>query len=167
MSNIIQKHQSNSEFKLITEYDPKYCDELCKYAYTFCDIEGFYGEYNICPSSARGWEDIHDDWRAAIEMAEYKKKAGITKHLQQLLNFAYGKASQDPKTGQISYQIPPDVELLQKVIFKISDNSFKIEKDSGDLRRRGLAKARKGQSTKTGIIDNDIATKIAKELLNQ
>lgn len=165
MNQIIKVEEKKQQSWLITEYDPKYCAMLCEYAYNHFDIDGFYGKYNISPIAASEWELQHEEWREAMMMANYKKKAGIAESMLQLLNFAKGSARKNPKTGELIFDRQPDIDLMQKVLFKMSDNNLRLEKDTGELKRQGLENAKKAKRQVANNPDSELAASIAKEIL--
>lgn len=161
MSNIIPYKEDK------TPYKPEYCELLLQYAYENINIDGFYGEYMILPEVAAKWEEKHEEWRDAVRMAEFRCQAGLNRNLKGLLDFASGLQI-DPATG-ISKQVrAPDIDLLQKTIFRMADLSFRMDKDTGMLKRKGSEKAKRAKSNNP--LDNNnhsLASEIAEELLNK
>ncbi len=168
MANLI-KYEDPDKKETKYPYDPKYCQLLLDYAYQNINVDGFYGEYMIPPEVASVWEDEHEDWREAVAMAEYRSYAGLNKSLKSLLDIAVGEQGGiDPKTGKAKPGRAPDIELLQKVIFRMADLSFKTEKDTGMLKRKGQEKSRKAKNnTPTDSKQHGVATVIAQEILNK
>jgi len=155
---------------LVTKYEPKYCKMLIEYAYNNFDIIGFFGENCISQSASEQWEKEYEEWREAMEMAEYRIQAGLNKYYHTLLQFARGTAPViDKKTGRAIPNTgrPPDFDMVQKIIFKLSDLNLKVEKDTGKLKRRGQDELRKNKNKSQSINENDtmLATNIAQEII--
>lgn len=158
------------ELEVSKKYNPKYCSLLLEYAYANINIDGFYGEYLISPTTAREWEEEYPEWKEAVEMAEYRSQAGLNKSLKGLLDIASGSEEQrDPQTKRIIRgSVQPDIDLLQKVIFRMADLSFRMDKDSGSLRRKGIDKAKRNKSnSKINSSSSSVASGIAEELLEK
>ena len=150
---------------LITEYDPKYCQWLIDYAYTNLNIIGFYGEHKISLTAAEEWEAQHNEWAEAIKMAEYRIQAGLNKHYNTLLTYAYGTPPKLDKYGRPSSNgRPPDFDMIQKIVFKLSDITLRIEKDTGNLKRRGFEDSKK-KKVQDSALDMTVSAQIAEDLL--
>lgn len=155
MSNIIP-YKNNNEDKY--PFKQEYCKLLLDYAYENVNIDGFYGELLIPPKVALQWEDDYPEWKEAVELAEYRCVAGLNRSLKKLIEMASG----DP-----AKMMAPDIDLVQKVVFRMADISFKTEKDSGMLKRKGMDKAKRSKAnTNINNQKNSVASSIAEELLN-
>ena len=137
---------------IITEYQPKFCKMLLDYAYKHLDVEGFYGAFNIDPDSAEDWKFIHDDWRRACKMAEYKVKDAINQRYSLLFEFALGKKD---KNGNLVR--PPDFDALRNITFKQTEILYKIEKDTGGLKRKGADKARSNKASNNAQVSDTVS----------
>lgn len=133
---------------------------LLEYAYKHLDVDGFYGAFNIDPDSAEDWKLVHEDWRRACKMAEYKVKDAINQRYSLLFEFALGKKD---KNGQLVR--PPDFDALRNITFKQTEILYKIEKDTGSLKRRGADKARSNKAA-TNVEASELVTRMVQDLVN-
>ncbi len=153
----IPEEESDSEL-FITQYDPRYCKLLLDYAYTNMDIDGFYAKYMILPETSEKWEQDYPEWKRSIKMAPYKVKDSLNTSMKVLSDIASGTKRVDPVTVNI--------DLLQRIIFRAIDVNFKMEKDTGDLKRKGQERARAAKSKPASQQLNDQVSAIVEGLMN-
>jgi hypothetical protein len=126
--------------KIITEYDPKYCDLYIEYAKCNMNPDGFWGKYMIDESVKNIWTN---------QYPEFKRTVALIPHITtNLLNSTFQSVI-DRATDQ------NDNKTLAQMTNKFMDVHYRVEKDSGLIKDRGNERRKAKQNDMGDILDKD------------
>lgn len=107
--------------KIITEYDPEYCELYIQYANTYLNPNGFWGEYNIDESVKETWIKQYPEFGQVINLIPNITTNKINHSLKSLMENAAEMR---------------DTRLMTQVLLKIVDMQFRSDKESGEIKDR-------------------------------
>lgn len=131
MQNLIThlSTKTESHTKIITEYDPKFCQLLLDYASNNFNPEGFWGKYLIDESLKNLWIETYPEFKQTVSLIPH-----ITANLMNESINAVLIAANSPKNNPMDKAT--DQRIVMQILLKMMDTLYKTDKDTGMNRRR-------------------------------